>query len=146
VKAPAESAALLVVAAAVNPVAAAPVTAAVVHPATAATAAPAAAAAANGPTAVAGGGGGGDPGLFSATYPPVPQQTSALEAIRASLPARMRLRITVDENGRAAVVDWLTPPPDAALAGAVRAKLMALPYIPAECDGLPCTGIISLAT
>jgi hypothetical protein len=96
--------------------------------------------------ASAGGGGGGNPGLFSATYPPVPAQLGALEAIRAALPARMRLRITVDENGRAADVDWLSPQPDAALAGAIRAKLMALPYIPAECDGLPCTGIISLAT
>jgi len=100
----------------------------------------------SGPAPSAGGGGGGSPGLFSATYPPAPAQLGALEAIRAALPARMRLRITVDENGHAADVDWLTPQPDAALADAIRAKLMALPYIPAQCDGLPCTGIISLAT
>jgi len=96
------------------------------------------------------GGGGGDkssnPGLFSATYPPAAAQTGALDAIRAALPARTRVRITVDENGRAAIVDWLTPPPDPTLADAIRARLMALPYIPAECDGLPCTGIISLTT
>jgi len=141
---PAQPVAHLVVAAALAPVAAAPVTAAVEHPASVATTGPAAPAPGNGAAARAGGG--GDPGLFSATYPPVPQETRAFEAIRATLPARVRLRITIDENGRAAVVDWLTPPPDAALAGAVRARLMALPYIPAECDGLPCTGIISLAT
>jgi len=145
VRTPAAQVAPVVVAAVANPEAAAPVTAAIA-PATAATAAPPTTAAADGTTPAGGGGGGGNPGLFSATYPPAPAQTSALDAIRALLPARMRLRITVDENGHAAVVDWLSAPPDAALAGAIRAKLMALPYIPAECDGLPCTGIISLTT
>jgi hypothetical protein len=112
------------------------------------TAAPAASAPAKA-GGVSGGGGGastGNRGLFSASYPPAPAQRGALDAIRATLPTRARVRITVDENGRAAVVDWLTPPPDAALADTIRAKLMALAYIPAECDGLPCTGIISLTT
>jgi hypothetical protein len=141
----AEPVAPIVVAAIANPVAAAPVTSSVAHPAPVATAAPPAAPPADGPAGT-GGGGGGNPGLFSATYPPAPEQVSALDAIRALLPARMRLRITVDENGHAAVVDWLTPPPDAALAGEIRAKLMALPFIPAECDGLPCAGNLSLTT
>jgi hypothetical protein len=89
--------------------------------------------------------GGGNPGLFSATYPPAPATAGALDAIRAALPAHTHVRITVDESGRAQTVDWVIAPSDPSLAQAIRARLMALSYIPAQCDGLPCTGNITLA-
>jgi hypothetical protein len=99
-----------------------------------------------GPPAMNAGGGGGDTGLFSATYPPAPSEPSAYDAIRATIGARMRLRLTIDEHGHATALQWLTTPADPSSAEAVRARLMALLYIPALCDGLPCDGVLDIRT
>ncbi len=51
------------------------------------------------------------------------------------------VRITVDENGRARDVVFLTTPRNA---DDLRRRLLAARYLPAECDGLYCEGTIDL--
>jgi hypothetical protein len=51
------------------------------------------------------------------------------------------VRVTVDENGRAREVVFLTTPRNA---DDLRRRLLAAHYLPAECDGLYCEGTIDL--
>ncbi|MEA2721213.1 MAG: Gram-negative bacterial TonB protein C-terminal [Candidatus Eremiobacteraeota bacterium] len=81
-------------------------------------------------------------GNFSETYP-----ASIEPSARAPLFAGVNgvtVRITVDENGRATSIEFLRPPADAALREELRARLLALHFIPAACNGLRCAGTVEL--
>ncbi|GAC1406647.1 MAG: hypothetical protein NVSMB64_12550 [Candidatus Velthaea sp.] len=80
-----------------------------------------------------------DGGLFGKNYGAIPNPPSALAAIRAKIVGHFHIRIHVDETGHAIEVRFLTPLADTAVADDVRAKLLALNYVPADCNGLPCS-------
>lgn len=83
-------------------------------------------------------------GFFSKDYPPLPKPPAALQAIRARLGGRFVISVNVDESGRATSVSFLTPLADPSIADDIRARLMALTYVPAECNGLPCDGTLEI--
>jgi outer membrane biosynthesis protein TonB len=80
----------------------------------------------------------GNGGLFGQNYHAIPNPPEALKALVASVAQHLRLRIHVDERGKATAVDFLTPIADAAAADALRAQILALTYVPADCNGLRC--------
>jgi hypothetical protein len=80
----------------------------------------------------------GDGGLFGQNYHAMPNPPQALQAILASASMHLRLRVHIDDHGKATSVQFLTPVADAALAEALRAKILALNYVPADCNGLRC--------
>jgi hypothetical protein len=84
-------------------------------------------------------------GLFSQNYPPALANSADLDAIRARLAGPVRIRIDVDESGRAIDVRFVRPVSDADLAQQVRAQLLALRYVPADCNGLHCDGTLEIA-
>jgi hypothetical protein len=86
----------------------------------------------------------GEDGLFGSNYQPVPQPPNALAAIIARITGRFHIRVKVDENGRAMDVRFLTPIADATLANDVRARLLAMTYVPALCSGLKCAGDLDI--
>jgi hypothetical protein len=86
----------------------------------------------------------GEDGLFGSNYQPVPQPPNALAAIIARITGRFHIRVKVDENGRAMDVRFLTPIADATLANDVRARLLAMSYVPALCSGLKCAGDLDI--
>ncbi len=61
--------------------------------------------------------------------------------LAATAGGSFHVRITVDENGRAREVVFLTTPRNAE---DLRRRLLAARYLPAECDGLYCEGTIDL--
>ncbi len=69
---------------------------------------------------------------------------SALAEIRALLGGPARIRVNVDETGQATVVEFVVPVSDPQIERAVRAKLLALHYVPADCNGLHCEGTLEL--
>jgi hypothetical protein len=52
----------------------------------------------------------------------------------------MHARILVDERGHATAVTFLAALADTESTEELRQKLLALIYVPAECDGLACAG------
>ena len=87
----------------------------------------------------------GDGGLFGQNYPALPSPRNAFAAIRARIAGHFRIRVHVDETGHATAVSFLTPLGDAALRDDVRATLLALTYVPADCDGLRCADDVEIA-
>jgi hypothetical protein len=83
-------------------------------------------------------------GLFSQNYPPALAAPTDLAAIRSHLAGPVRIRIDVDETGRATSVRFERPVADEALADAVRSQLLALRYVPADCNGLHCEGSMEI--
>jgi outer membrane biosynthesis protein TonB len=94
------------------------------------------------PTAVAAGNFGG---LFSQNYPPALRAPAELDAIRSRLSRPVHIRVDVDESGRATDVHFLQPVADPVLAQEVRSALLALRYVPADCNGLHCEGTLEIA-
>jgi hypothetical protein len=83
-------------------------------------------------------------GLFSADYPPALAAQSDVAEIRALLHAPARIRIDVDETGQATGVRFVVPLSDPQIEQTVRDKLLALHYVPADCNGLHCEGTLEL--
>ena len=81
-------------------------------------------------------------GNFGETYP-----ASVEPGLRASLFAGISgidVRITVDESGHATSVEFVRAPADAAQREELRTRLLAAHFIPANCNGLRCTGTVEL--
>ncbi len=83
-------------------------------------------------------------GLFSQNYPPALPATSILDTIRTRLGGHGRIRIDVDETGHATAVHF-SDAGDAAAADDIRAQLLALSYVPADCSGLHCDGTLEIS-
>jgi hypothetical protein len=79
-------------------------------------------------------------GEFASSYPPSPAQPELYNAILASVTGHIHARILVDEHGHATAVTFLTAPAGTESTEELRQKLLALTYVPAECDGLACAG------
>jgi outer membrane biosynthesis protein TonB len=84
-------------------------------------------------------------GLFSQNYPPALAAPTELAQIRSRLRGPIRIRIDIDETGRATDVRFVRALPDAALEDEIRSQLLALHYIPADCNGLHCEGTLEIA-
>jgi len=81
-------------------------------------------------------------GNFGETYP-----ASVEPALRATLFAGISgivVRITVDESGRATSIEFVRAPADTAQREELRTRLLAAHFIPANCNGLRCTGTVEL--
>jgi hypothetical protein len=83
-------------------------------------------------------------GLFSQNYPPALAAAADLAQIRALLDRSARILVDVDETGRATGVHFLAPVSDPEIEGQIRAKLLALHYVPADCNGLHCDGTLEI--
>jgi hypothetical protein len=83
-------------------------------------------------------------GLFSQNYPPALATRDVLDVIRSRIGRHFHIRIAVDESGHATDVRFLAPIADESLTDGLRAKLLALDYVPADCNGLHCEGILEL--
>jgi hypothetical protein len=83
-------------------------------------------------------------GLFSADYPPALSTPSDAADVRALLGGPARVRVDVDETGRATDVRFISPISDPQIEAAVRDKLLSLHYVPADCNGLHCDGTFEL--
>lgn len=84
-------------------------------------------------------------GLFSQNYPPAFASPADLAAIRARLDGPVRIRVEIDETGQATEVRFLTPVSDETQAQAIRTALLALRYVPADCNGLHCEGMLEIS-
>jgi len=81
-------------------------------------------------------------GNFGETYP-----ASVEPSLRATLFAGISgivVRITVDESGRATSIEFIRSPADAGQREELRTRLLAAHFIPANCNGLRCTGTVEL--
>jgi len=81
-------------------------------------------------------------GNFGETYP-----ASVEPSLRATLFAGISgivVRITVDESGRATSIEFVRAPADTAQREELRTRLLAAHFIPANCNGLRCTGTVEL--
>lgn len=86
----------------------------------------------------------GDDGIgnFGETYP-----ASVEPSLRATLFAGVSgivVRITVDESGHATSVEFVRAPADTTQREELRTRLLAAHFIPANCNGLRCTGTVEL--
>ncbi len=81
-------------------------------------------------------------GNFGETYP-ASVEPSARSTLLGGV-AGVVVRVTVDENGRAISVDFVREPADPAQRDELRARLLAAHFIPAACNGLRCTGTVTL--
>lgn len=81
-------------------------------------------------------------GNFGETYAP-----SVEPSLRATLFAGVSgidVRIAVDESGRATSIEFVRAPADAAQREELRSRLLAAHFIPANCNGLRCSGTVEL--
>jgi hypothetical protein len=81
-------------------------------------------------------------GNFGETYP-----ASVEPSLRATLFAGISgivVRITVDESGRATSIEFVRAPADTTQREELRTRLLAAHFIPANCNGLRCTGTVEL--
>jgi hypothetical protein len=81
-------------------------------------------------------------GNFGETYP-----ASVEPSLRATLFAGISgifVRITVDEGGHATSIEFVRAPADTAQREELRTRLLATHFIPANCNGLRCTGTVEL--
>jgi hypothetical protein len=83
-------------------------------------------------------------GLFSQNYPPALTAPGDLAEIRALVGGHARIRVDVDETGQATDVHFVAPISDPQIEQEVRGKLLALHYVPADCNGLHCEGTIEM--
>jgi len=83
-------------------------------------------------------------GLFSENYPPALADPADLAVIRARHGGHtpVSAEIDIDETGRAIDVRFASPVPDEA--PEIRAELLALRYVPADCNGLHCGGTLEI--
>jgi len=54
------------------------------------------------------------------------------------------VRVIVDEYGHATSIEFVRPPADATLREELRTRLLAARFVPANCNGLRCTGTLEL--
>jgi hypothetical protein len=81
-------------------------------------------------------------GNFGETYP-----ASVEPSLRATLFAGVSgivVRITVDESGHATSIEFVRAPADTAQREELRTRLLAAHFIPANCNGLRCSGTVEL--
>lgn len=81
-------------------------------------------------------------GNFGETYP-----AAVDPSLRATLFAGISgivVRVTVDESGHATSVEFVRAPADSAQREELRTRLLAARFIPANCNGLRCTGTVEL--
>jgi hypothetical protein len=81
-------------------------------------------------------------GNFGETYP-----ASVEPSLRATLFAGISgivVRITVDEVGHATSIEFVRAPADTAQREELRTRLLAAHFIPANCNGLRCSGTVEL--
>jgi hypothetical protein len=81
-------------------------------------------------------------GNFGETYP-----AAVDPSLRATLFAGISgivVRITVDESGHATSIEFVRAPADSAQREELRTRLLAAHFIPANCNGLRCTGTVEL--
>ena len=81
-------------------------------------------------------------GNFGETYAP-----SVEPSLRAALFAGVNgivVRITVDESGHATSIEFVRAPADAGQREELRTRLLAAHFIPANCNGLRCSGTVEL--
>jgi hypothetical protein len=97
------------------------------------------------PTAPASAGSGNFAGLFSQNYPPALPSHDVVETLHARLGPHFRIRISIDEAGHATDVEFIQPIDDPAIEATVRAQLAGLRYVPADCNGLHCDGVLDLS-
>jgi hypothetical protein len=81
-------------------------------------------------------------GNFGETYPAA-IDPSARGALLAGI-SGVIVRIIVDENGHATSIEFVRPPADATLREELRTRLLAARFVPANCNGLRCTGTLEL--
>jgi hypothetical protein len=55
------------------------------------------------------------------------------------------IRVEVDETGHATAIQFSGPPADGPAIQEVRAELLGLTYVPADCNGLHCAGSLQIA-
>jgi hypothetical protein len=81
-------------------------------------------------------------GNFGETYP-----AAVDPSLRATLFAGISgivVRVTVDESGHATSIEFVRAPADSAQREELRSRLLAAHFIPANCNGLRCTGTVEL--
>lgn len=83
-------------------------------------------------------------GLFSQNYPPAIAAPADLATIRSHIGGPLHIRVDVDETGHATDVRFIRPPGDEALAMQIRSELLAMHYVPADCNGLHCDGTLEI--
>ena len=81
-------------------------------------------------------------GNFGETYPAA-LDPSARGALLAGI-SGVIVRISVDENGHATSIEFVRAPTDTTLREALRARLLAARFVPANCNGLRCEGTLEL--
>jgi hypothetical protein len=81
-------------------------------------------------------------GNFGETYPAA-IDPSARGALLAGI-SGVIVRIIVDEYGHATSIEFVRPPADATLREELRSRLLAARFVPANCNGLRCTGTLEL--
>jgi len=96
------------------------------------------------PSAAAVSRGSGIPGGFGQNLQATFYQQASTSAIRARLAARDVILIRVDETGHATDVQFVRFSGDVAARGDLRETLLAMRYLPAECDGMRCAGSVEL--
>jgi hypothetical protein len=89
---------------------------------------------------------GGFNGLFSQNYPPALPSHDVVDTLHAQLGQHFHIRIRIDESGHATEIQFLEPVDDPAVAESVRLQLARLHYVPADCNGLHCEGVLELAS
>jgi hypothetical protein len=83
-------------------------------------------------------------GLFSQNYPPALAAASDLAEIHARLSGPVHIRVDIDETGHATEVRFMGTLADSALEQDIRSALLALHYVPADCNGLHCEGTLEI--
>ena len=96
------------------------------------------------PSAAAVARGSGIPGGFGQNLQATFYQQASTSGIRARLGARDVIVIRVDETGHATDVQFVRFSGDVAARGDLRETLLAMRYLPAECDGMRCAGSVEL--
>ncbi len=85
-------------------------------------------------------------GLFSQNYPPALTSSGVVADVRARLAGHGRIAVDIDEQGRATAVRF--PGANTAVLTTamqdVRAALLQLSYVPADCNGLHCEGTLEI--
>jgi len=82
-------------------------------------------------------------GNFGETYAPSvdPQLRTALFN---GIAGAVVVRVSVDESGHPTGVDFLRGPQDATARDQLRTRILALRFIPAQCNGIHCAGTVEL--
>jgi hypothetical protein len=82
-------------------------------------------------------------GNFGENYP-AKVDPQARGALFAGVAEGVVIRLDIDENGHVTALEFLRAPDDPALKEALRSRLLATHFIPANCNGLRCSDTVEL--